>query len=197
LATVFLFINFLADKADQQNIQAWQILQGYRGEPYNLGQTLALTTLARNHQSLRGLTLVGWLEGADLRGADVRFAHLMRVRFNSARLDHTNFADSLLSNSDFRNCQCRGTNFSNSLIQEGDFEDADLDRANFDGANLTGSDFTKMKYRRRGWGSSLPANPDQFANTCWNVGNPDGPPKLPPGFRMPQRKAATGDARCE
>jgi hypothetical protein len=78
-ATVILFIVFLADRTDQENIQAWQILQGYKGADYNLGQTLALSTLARNHQSLRGLQLGGWLGGVDLRGADIRFAHLMTV----------------------------------------------------------------------------------------------------------------------
>jgi uncharacterized protein YjbI with pentapeptide repeats len=175
-----------------ENIQAWQILQGYKREPYNLGQRLALETLVRNHQSLRGLQVVGWLEGVDLRGADIRFADLARVNFDSARLDHTDFANSSLQLSVFRNCRCRGTNFSNSFMPRDDFEGADLDRAKFDGANLTGSDFTKMKYRRRGWGSSLPANPDQFANTCWIVGSLDGPPKLPPGFRMPQLKAVPG-----
>jgi uncharacterized protein YjbI with pentapeptide repeats len=100
----------------------------------------------------------------------------MTVHFEAARLDYANLADGVLSHSVFRNCRCRGTDFSNSLIQKSDFDGADLDRAKFGGAILTGSDFTKMKYRRRGWGSSLPADPDQFAKSCWHVGNPDGPP---------------------
>jgi Pentapeptide repeats (9 copies) len=199
LTTLILFIPFWGDRTRLENIQAWQILQGYKGETYNLGQTLALETLLRNGQSLRRLQLTNraWLDGVDLRGADIQFARLMEVQFESARLDHANLADSTLSYSVFRSCRCRGTNFSNSHIQRGDFEGADLDRAKFVGANLTGSDFTKMKYRRSGWGSDLPADPDQFVNSCWDVGNPDGPPKLPPGFRMPQRKAVAGYARCE
>jgi hypothetical protein len=199
LVTILLFIRLLVDRTEQENIQAWQILQGYKAEPYNLGQTLALATLARNHQSLRRLQFVGgaWLEGVDLHGADMRFANLMTVHFDSARLDYANLADSNLSYADFRNCRCRSTNFSNSLIQKGNFAGADLDRANFDGANLTGSDFTKMKYRRRGWGSSLPANLDQFVNTCWNASNPDGLPRLPPGFQMPRREVVPGYNRCK
>jgi hypothetical protein len=196
LATVIVLILLLVDRTGQQNIQAWQILQGYKRESYNLGQTLALETLVRNHQSLRGLQFEGWLKGVDLRGADIRSANLTRVDFESARLDHANLADSLLQSSVFRNCRCHSTDFSNSQIYKDDFEGADLDRAKFDGANLTGSDFTKMKYPRRGWvmvllfgGWGLPSNPDQFANTCWIVDSPLGPPKLPPGFHMPQRKA--------
>jgi Pentapeptide repeats (9 copies) len=198
VATVIAFILFLTGRATQESIQAWQILQGYKGQPYNIGQILALETLVRHHQSLRRLELSNLvIDGADLRWADMKSAHLVNAHFDSTRLDYANLADSALSYSVFRNCRCRGTNFSNSHIQNGDFEGADLDRAKFDGANLTGSDFTKMKYRRRGWGSGLPADPDQFASSCWDVGNPDGPPELPSGFRAPQRKAVVGYTICE
>jgi hypothetical protein len=50
VATVITFIAFLAARAAQENIQAWQILQGYKGQPYNIGQILALETLVRHHQ---------------------------------------------------------------------------------------------------------------------------------------------------
>jgi uncharacterized protein YjbI with pentapeptide repeats len=128
LATFVLV--YVVDRADQENIQAWQLLQGYKGQPYNMGQILALETLVRHHQSLRRLELPNLaMDGGDLRGADMRSARLMNAHFDSTRLDHANLADSLLSYSIFRNCSCRSTNFSNSRIQDGDFEGADLDRA--------------------------------------------------------------------
>jgi hypothetical protein len=119
LATVILFIVFLVDRTDLENIQAWQILQGYKGGD-NVGLTFALETLVRNHQSLRHLVLPGRplrLDGADLRGADMKFARFGDASFESTRLDHTNLADSVVAYSDFHNCRCRGTDFSNSFLE--------------------------------------------------------------------------------
>jgi hypothetical protein len=176
LATVILFIVFLVDRTDLENIRAWQILQGYKGGD-NVGLTFALETLVRNYQSLRHLDLPGRplrLDGADLRCADMKFAKFGFASFEATRLDHANLADSVVAYSGFQNCRCRGTDFSNSFLEQDSFDGADLDRAKFDSANLLRSDFSKMKYRRRGWGSNLPANPDQFAISCWDVSIPDG-----------------------
>ncbi len=85
------------------------------------------------------------LEGADLRGAELKGLTLRRVEFEGARLNGADLEDSDLRMTDFEEANLKGADLENTLLSGADFTDANVRGVDFTQSDLRGANLSEVK----------------------------------------------------
>ena len=89
---------------------------------------------------LRLAVLWARLNGANLRGSDLRCSNLSDSNLRGSDLRCSDLRDSDLSGSDLRGCNLRGSDLRGSDLRYSNLRDSDLRGCNLSGSDLSGSD---------------------------------------------------------
>jgi uncharacterized protein YjbI with pentapeptide repeats len=193
LSALATFLLLLHDRREGADINAWQLLAGYRCQQYDAGQISALQTLVSHGVSLY---YFGGPEGMWLVGAKLDGAH-----FHHANLAGMNLTYAELQKSWLKECNCVKTDFYSADLSNSHVYGADFTGAKFDFADISGmsDDRTPGETPRR-----TIASPDLFKHACWKKENPpkfsDFPAPLPPWtpFEQCRKQAPEPDMpRCQ
>jgi hypothetical protein len=150
----------------QREFQAWEIINGAKGQRGSGGRIEALEELNKNQVSLRYVIL----DEADLSGINLNNALLSNASFKSAQLtcvtrddgtrectkirnsnlsysnlQKVNLFDADFQKSKFRYAKMQGAKLRNTKLQGADFEKAELQNATFPGADLESANFIGAK----------------------------------------------------
>jgi hypothetical protein len=150
----------------QNELQAWEIINGAKGQPGSGGRIEALEELNKNQVSLRHVIL----DEADLSGIILNNALLINASFKSAQLtcvtrdngnrectkirnanlsysnlQEANLFDADFQKSKFRYAKMQGAKLKNTKLQGADFEKAELQNVTFRGADLESANFIGAK----------------------------------------------------
>jgi uncharacterized protein YjbI with pentapeptide repeats len=79
------------------------------------------------------------LTETDLRGADLRVAHLEKVKLQDAHLEHANLWKALLGHATLRRIHFEGADLSLAQLTRADLNEAGLEGVKFDAAQLEGT----------------------------------------------------------
>ena len=150
----------------QTHYQAWEIINGAKGQPGSGGRIEALQELNKDQVSLRHVIL----DEADLSGINLNNALLIKASFKSAQLtcvtrdngnrectkirnanlsysnlQEANLFDADFQKSKFRYAKMQGAKLKNTKLQGADFEKAELQNVTFRGADLESANFIGAK----------------------------------------------------
>jgi len=128
IAVIFYFADS-GNRLKQKHYQAWQVINTAQGKGGSGGRIEALQELNADKVPLVGVDV----SSAFLQGLDLRGANLMRSDFSSA---------------DLRNGKLAGVNFEYANLNSANLREASLDGAKFEQANLENADLTGSSLER-------------------------------------------------
>jgi len=129
LVGVIFFFSESGDRVKQRHYQAWQVINTAQGKGGSGGRIEALQELNADKVPLVGVDV----SSAFLQGLDLRGANLMRSDFSSA---------------DLRNGKLAGVNFEYANLNSANLREESLDGAKFEQANLENADLTGSSLER-------------------------------------------------
>jgi uncharacterized protein YjbI with pentapeptide repeats len=105
-----------------------------------LNATLLNTNL--NHATLSNPNLEANLSGANLGGAELRYASLDGVNLSDAKLDRADLSDAELLNANLEGAELNDADLSRAVLEDAELNDVDLSRANLQGVALINTDLS-------------------------------------------------------
>ncbi len=135
--------------------------------------------------NLGGETLSGWLEGIDLREADLSNCNLRRASLNNgnlrvADLQNANLSGAMLSKTDLGYANLSGatlhnTHLLNTLLERTNLSGADLSNALFRETRVVSANFDRSKLDNSYWNSAVIVGVDLSNATGLDRARHDGP----------------------
>jgi hypothetical protein len=168
VALVAFWVDFIVDRPADRIIRAWTVIAQSPNANGNIGQTAALTALAKAGQDIRGVNLTGaWLVGANLSGFKLIRANLTHADLTFADLTDTDLTLADLAGANLPSADLRNVNLTNANLRFAELANTDLT-----GANLRGTT----------------VNQQQLDSACIRKGGAQ--PALPEGLKPPQNECA-------
>jgi hypothetical protein len=160
LVAVIFYFSESGDRIKQRHYQAWQVINTAQGKGGSGGRIEALQELNADKVPLVGVDVSSaFLQGLDLRGAnlvrsdfsaaDLRNGRFSQVNFTLANLNSANLRETLLDGASFSGADLRNSDLTASNLAGADLSGATLDDADLRRANLSGIRWQQIKSLRR------------------------------------------------
>jgi len=132
LVAVIFYFSEAGDRVKQRHYQAWQVINTAQGKGGSGGRIEALQELNQDKVPLVGVDV----SSAFLQGLDLRDANLLRANFTAADLRSSELSHCIFELADLDSANLRGASLDHAAFTQANLRNADLT-----GASLVGVDF--------------------------------------------------------
>ncbi|MGO9438619.1 MAG: pentapeptide repeat-containing protein [Terracidiphilus sp.] len=153
LVAVIFYFSESGDRVKQRHYQAWQVINTAQGKGGSGGRIEALQELNADDVPLVGVDAsTAFLQGIQLRNANLLRSNLSSADLRNSDLSHCNFSLANLGSANFRGAHIDRANFTQADLRNADLngsslEAADLTGALLDNADLRSADLTDIRWQ--------------------------------------------------
>jgi hypothetical protein len=152
LIAVIFYFSESGDRTKQRHYQAWQVINTAQGKGGSGGRIEALQELNADRVPLVGVDVSSaFLQGLDLRGANLTRSDFSSADLRSANLTSADFTFSNLNSANLRDAILDHARFAQADLRSADLTGSSLVAADLSGATLDDSDLRQTDLRDIQW----------------------------------------------